>query len=184
MVQKTCREEVTDMDIWGALGNFIKKTLLTTTGDILRYTAGGIARLARGTTYQVLRVNAGGTDIEWGHGNAIIETNGKEIRMRVVEVGVWDMDLTTQVNIGIPAPTRQGLLGVQVFIRADASVDPIFLAVDNANVIGADVRIASCSGGVLSLVRKPGGVYDSAGYSSVAINRGFILFTYAQTSLY
>lgn len=46
-------------------GIYLSQTLLTAQGDIIARDAGGAVRLAVGSAYQKLRVNAAGTDPEW-----------------------------------------------------------------------------------------------------------------------
>lgn len=81
---------------------------LTTQGDILTHDGTNNVRLARGTAGKYLRVNAGGTNVEWGDGYVTPTTTQGDIIVRGVgadtRLGIGTAGQVLKVNAGGNSP--------------------------------------------------------------------------------
>ena len=98
-----------------------------------------------------------------------------------VNIGDWDMDTTTLVNIAhsLSATEWQTIRSIEVIIRNDTDTQRELLTAFE------DVTSAYRAGGVryfdstnIRLLRRTGGIFDNTSYDSTSYNRGFITFSY------
>lgn len=105
----------------------------------------------------------------------IIELKGKLINTAVYEIGAWNMD-TLQVLQ--PAHTLDILkvLNFHAIIHNDAQDEILYLTYpNNSGVVQGQIILYD---NYFNLWRQTAGVFDSADYSSVLINRGFVIVRY------
>ena len=106
-----------------------------------------------------------------GWDDRIKEKNGKILRVAVIDIGAWDMQLVAyrDVNIGI---SQSKIFAHTFMIQPDDETARIWIATDQAGQ--ADVVFSGTS---VRLLRKSslGSLSD---YRSTAINRGWITVWY------
>jgi hypothetical protein len=105
--------------------------------------------------------------------------DGKTIGLYTLNIGAWDMD----TNSGATVTHSLGVywdkvLSVNVMIIKDSG---LLLVPLNAMLDFADPNLLSggvvdINSTVIQLRRRTGGLFDSANYSSILINRGYITF--------
>jgi hypothetical protein len=112
---------------------------------------------------------------------AALAAGAIEIKAKVVEIGVWNMDTTASVSISHGIAPQSSIRGIFVMIRDDAdSFTPIPLTPGFITTAAEVEGFFYCDGsGHVVLNRKTGGTFDSANYDSGAgFNRGWITITY------
>lgn len=101
------------------------------------------------------------------------------LKTKVLEIGAWDMDATTSVNVAHGFVSgAANIREVSAIIVADggASFSPL-MGMDFGGGLGG-TYVADATNIVLS--RVVGGSYDSTSYNDGAINRGYIVIKYKE----
>lgn len=97
-------------------------------------------------------------------------------RMKVVDVGVWNMVSTASVEVAHGLDIDQ-ILGVTVLIRNDG--DTVRQMVTGYDAGTDDGYISQISSTHITVARKTGGIFDSVGYDSAgSYNRGYAVIFY------
>lgn len=127
--------------------------------------------------------DAGITAAKIADGQVTKSADAIQLLTKVVEIGGWDIDtfFSKLVTHGLPDHTK--IRGISVIIQSDVGGIHDFL---NASIEGTvDGRkaglVVGISGTTILLVAvdtTQGGPFDDPGYSSTAINRGWVTFTY------
>jgi hypothetical protein len=116
---------------------------LTTEGDVYIYTGSANARLPRGTSAQVLSVNAGGTAIEWadpaGGGSTITHAFVNSTTTTYVGTGTAG----TGIDVGVAVATEASGVGErEIYIKKiDANNEGVFTVI-HKNGAAVEVQIA------------------------------------------
>jgi len=106
----------------------------------------------------------------------IIET--LETKQKIVNIGDWNMDSTTNVNVAHGVADYSKIRGVSVMIIDDgeSSLRPLnYVPNASSGVQGGINGIGSTN---ITLYRLTGGSFDGTGYDSTSFNRGYVLIDY------
>jgi hypothetical protein len=107
---------------------------------------------------------------------------GNALQCKVIEIGDWNMDSTTDVNVahGLSGGTYQKIRSISVIIRDDNDVGyyPLMSVASEANVVGGGATSFGATNIVLT--RDTGGVFDAVGFDSTSFNRGWITIWYTE----
>ncbi len=99
------------------------------------------------------------------------------ILQKSVDIGIWNMDGTPSVSKSLGVP-RDKVRGVDVIIRSDSNeMFPIVYPHSNEEFSGW-WKLCTCATACIVISRKADYFFDSGGFNSAAINRGFILVSY------
>lgn len=108
------------------------------------------------------------------------EGSTDEYKMKVVEIGDWNMDTTLGVNIAhsLSATEWKTVRQIDVIIRNDA--DGQYFKIEYPNSGNLDGAVAGINSTNISLERTTSGFFDSTSFDSTSYNRGFITFWYVE----
>ena len=115
--------------------------------------------------------------------NYIKEVNGAFMYPMIIEIGAWDLQAHGTITIahGLGANFRK-IRQLSVIIRADN--DNVYRNLELNNASGAGTYSAGSityfDSLFVALQRATGLTFDKVGYSSEAINRGWILIWFVQ----
>jgi len=105
----------------------------------------------------------------------IKEVNGDVLKLKIINIGDWNMDLTAALNVA-HGLTHSNIRDISVLIREDSgSFTTQLLTV--WNTIASDGKW-SIGGTYVTLSRTTGGVFDSALFSATSYNRGWVKIWY------
>ena len=109
----------------------------------------------------------------------VADTN---LRFRTIEIGDWDMDATTNVNVA-HGLTLADIRTCQLMVRSDAATAQAPEGGGNTNAAApeTDVWISSIGATNVNLVRRTGGVFDDVAYDATSYNRGWVIVGYVVT---
>jgi len=98
------------------------------------------------------------------------------IKRKLIEIGDWDMDATTSVQI-VHGLTYDKIVGCQVLIRNDANNSKLPIPYTNptGSTLEAIIEVKSTT---IDLARSNGGFFDSTDWDSTSYNRGWIIVEY------
>ena len=101
------------------------------------------------------------------------------LKKKIIEIGDWNMDTTVNVSISHGLADHTKIRSVQAMIRDDSDVGiaPLNRFVDFANGL-SDGGINVINATTINLVRRTGGLFDTAAFDSTSFNRGFIIFEF------
>lgn len=91
-----------------------------------------------------------------------------QARTEVVELGDWNMDMTTSINVA-HGLVYENIIGAVVLVRNDA---------DTARDTGGGVVVGAIDSTNIAIVRVPGSKFDNTDYDSTSYNRGWLTVTY------
>lgn len=136
---------------------------------------------------QIITIPATGTFQKGGFTKRMVEDNGAILKIKVIEIGDWDMDASPDqfvVSHGI-TDAKTKIRSIQVTIRDDN--DAIYTDLQSidasGNVNGGILDASGWTDTNITLVRTLGGFFDDVLYDDfggVQGNRGFILITYEE----
>jgi len=123
-----------------------------------------------------INADVAGTGLTGGAGTAlsvdgIEDAGGTELKVKVIEIGDWNMDSTSSVNV-THGLTITDVRNVDVVIRANNG-DIYSIRGD-----GADGYWRSSTASYIYLVRTASGLFDSANFNSTSYNRGWVTIWY------
>ena len=126
------------------------------------------ATVANTTYVEALDVKTGGI---------MNDDNGTILRKKVIDIGDWDMDATTSLNVahGLSATEWKTIRTITGIIRNDANTS--YFPVTNAGD-DLDVIIANFNSTNIAMSRKLTGTYDSTLFNATSYNRGWITIEY------
>jgi hypothetical protein len=111
-------------------------------------------------------------------GGADIGNSGTTLKVKVVNIGDWNMDSTTAVSIAHGITDFKKIRSMTAIIRDDA--DTTYYNIDGVEDATGDsfggINLASSAN--ISLRRHTGGVFDSTNFNSTSYNRGWITIWY------
>ena len=100
--------------------------------------------------------------------------------MKVIEIGDWDMDTTSSLNIAHGFNDRNQILSVIFVIRNDA--DSQSFTVHYNQSVGGDsqrvLNISTITNIEIDISRITGSTFDSVNFNSTSYNRGWIYISY------
>lgn len=114
--------------------------------------------------------------------NGVVETgNSVVLKTKVVEIGDWDMDTDSSVNVahGVADPTK--IRSVNVFIRHDTTATIYPLSRGDSPLAATPVLsgwVSQISGLSITLERTTGGFFDSTVFNATSYNRGWAHIEY------
>jgi hypothetical protein len=134
--------------------------------------------LQAGTADQIYK-KTDGTDFNFEACNSILpDTGTNNLKISVLEIGDWNMDSTSSVNVahGIADITTIRDVSVMILNDGETAVWPLIKAVSSSdgNCIG-EYQIGVTN---ISLSRVTSGPFDSVNYNATSFNRGFVTITY------
>ena len=99
---------------------------------------------------------------------------------KVVELGDWNMNTTTQILVNHGISNHRNIRNVSVMIRNDLGgilnmLDSISSATAGTDTNGA---VATISTSQITLIRTTGGLFDATSYESTSYNRGWMTIQY------
>jgi hypothetical protein len=106
---------------------------------------------------------------------------GQKIQLKIIEIGAWDMDASSSVNINHGLGVDYvNIIMVQAVIFDDSGanhwkVENMYNAAD-PELISAGVSLINDT--YIRLMRRTGGLFDGVNYDDVGINRGYLLVGY------
>lgn len=106
------------------------------------------------------------------------EQGGQTLRCKVIEIGDWNMDTTSPVNIahGLGANWKN-IRALNAIVRNDT--DDGYYSLDYTESTGLNgFALSSITSTNITLKRMVGGVFDSATFDSTSYNRGWITIWY------
>ena len=94
--------------------------------------------------------------------------------MKVIEIGDWDMDATTNLNVA-HGLTLAKIRFVTIMIVDDLSSGQYDLAYGNAGSASGSFTLDATN---VALNRVIGGFFDTAGFNATTFNRGWVTIWY------
>ena len=105
----------------------------------------------------------------------IKEANGTLCRLKVIDIGAWNMLSTASVSLA-HGLTVLNILSVTATIIADAQNDLRDLCCPDSNTsVDGAIRIGATN---LDIFRVTGGFFDAGTYDDTGINRGYLVVWY------
>ena len=101
----------------------------------------------------------------------------RDIRQRVYSLGAWDMQTTASVLITHNLSDIKKILFIRGSVSRDDGANAYIFSGGKAVSIGTqqDLVVDNLTLSVISILRTSGGFFDSAVFSSTAVNRGYII---------
>ena len=165
------------MKITQTITDYIRQSILTTKGDIVKRGISVPERLAVGSLRQVLMVNPIGDDVEYADIDAIKEATGEYLQCITIYIGSWDM--VSVGNLVIPHGLSSiGMRSIDVVIFDDTFFRTSILNCDN-DLSGSVSGSVVVDGDNLILTRAGGGYYDNPLFDEIQMNRGFVTIWYS-----
>jgi hypothetical protein len=105
--------------------------------------------------------------------------SGTYLKTKVVDIGDWNMDTTTSVNVAHGLSTDAlNIRGIQCVIRNDSNTVQSPLNTWGSTATVAQGQLRSWTTTNVTLDRLASGFYDNTSYDSTSYNRGWIYITY------
>lgn len=106
-----------------------------------------------------------------------IKTDGITLKTKVIEIGDWNMDLSSSLDIPLSAGLLAKIRTINVLIRNDDDIYRFNLLTPYAGAVIGDCNI-DLSNNWLTLSRRSSTFLDSTNYDSTDYNRGWVTITY------
>jgi hypothetical protein len=136
-----------------------------------------VNELQGGTADQIYK-KTNGTDFAFEACNSIIPASGTaNLKVKVIEIGDWNMDATAQVTIAHGIADFTKIRSLSAIVRTDADSAYYNLVNGEIGASSGNTQIQAQSTNVL-LARAVGGIFDSTSFDSTAFNRGWITVVY------
>lgn len=103
------------------------------------------------------------------------DANSNVVAYKVIDIGDWNMDTTTSVNVA-HGLTLANIRSVDVVIRNDT--DSAYYQLNRTPSGNNDGTIDSIDSTNVGLARDTGGIFDSTSFDSTSYNRGWITIIY------
>ena len=110
----------------------------------------------------------------WCCGSLIDQGGGSDIKIKIIDIGDWDMDATVSVTIAHGLTFANIRPPVSVLIRNDINTTRYEFV---ANTLAGYIYLGATN---VILVRTAGSIFDSVDYDSTSFNRGWISLTYVE----
>jgi hypothetical protein len=105
--------------------------------------------------------------------------SGTSLKTEIVDIGDWNMDTTTSVNVAHGLSTDAlKIRGIQCVIRNDSNTVESPLDTWGSTATVAQGQLRSWTTTNVTLDRLASGFYDNTSYDSTSYNRGWIYITY------
>ena len=157
----------------GTAGSQIVNAAWTSTAPVWSTSKQGYYASAASVTRVVATgLKTGTTALEW---TAMLPKLQGEPALRIMDIGDWDMDATTFVNL-THGLTFGNIRRVSAIVRDDA--DSIHYSLLSYAAVNATGRVAGITSTDIQLLRDLGGLYDSVNYDSTGYNRGWLYIEY------
>ena len=108
------------------------------------------------------------------------EDSGIVLRKTIIDIGDWDMDATTTINVahGLSATEWKTVRSMSGFIRNDADTVYYPITMANGNTFAADVGFGYIDSTNVNFTRLGGGAFDNTSYDQTSFNRGWVTLEY------
>lgn len=113
----------------------------------------------------------------------IIEANGDTLRVKVIDIGAWNMDGSANKLVSLGGLTTSDIVHVSLWIYSDTgALDSPGLGEIGAGGAAFDGLGFSISSGTgnISISRITGGFFDSTNFDDAVMNRGKIVVWYIE----
>lgn len=111
--------------------------------------------------------------------DAVIETGAStSLKCKVIDIGDWNMDSTTQVDVAHGLSDFKKVRSVSAIIRDDTDVLYCDFATCMAYVSGTISQGINFTTTNVRLIRHTGGIFDTTAFDSTSYNRGWITIWY------
>lgn len=130
---------------------------------------------------QYITIAAAGEYKKGSRSRRIVEDNGASLRTKVIDIGDWDMDATSSVNVthGISSLETK-IRGVSIVIKADVG-DIFDLRTNLERESGAYWDLNTFTGYTeIVLSRVAAGYFDNTNFADTSYNRGWITIQYEE----
>jgi len=111
----------------------------------------------------------------------VFATPVEKYKMRTLEIGVWDMDVTAQAAVDVSfLSDLTKIRQINVMIQDDAQTSTYDInRVNTAGTIGGGILVVTALSDEVILERTTGGFFDGVLFDNGVINRGWVTITYA-----
>lgn len=123
-------------------------------------------------------VNIITTDEEVQYVDSSSSSSFVKIKNKILEIGDWNMDTTSLVNINHGISNFLNIVSSKVSIINDLST--VIVSLEGYNGIGFEKGTYSINSTSFVLDRTTGGIFDNTSYDSTSFNRGYIYITYIE----
>lgn len=103
------------------------------------------------------------------------ETNGSNMRMKVIEIGDWNMNSTATLDVA-HGLTITNIRTIQVMIRDD--YDSELWELDDHDTTGGQLGYVYLDATNVKMGRAESGKFDTSDYNATSFNRGWITIWY------
>lgn len=103
---------------------------------------------------------------------------GSQLKTKVVEIGDWDMDTDTSINVAHGIADYTKIRAIDVIVRKDTPGVAGYNKLESIDSGGLNGGIFGINTTNLTLYRSVGGTFDDPTYSTTSYNRGWITITY------
>lgn len=166
------------MKFINVITNYIRRSLMTTLGDIIIRGATGPERLGSGGANLILTSAGAGTALSWGNNSSFYAVGGPNFRVKILDIGVWDMDATDFLDIA-HGLTLANIIFVGGYIQNDLA-DGHYFFVQNEYATGGQMDLFIDRGQIanIRIRRRNGGYFDSILFDDGVIDRGKLYVVY------
>lgn len=163
------------MRIVSIVTDYLRKSLLTTKGDMIVRGVGEPERLPLGNDYDVV-MTFGGERIN-GIPRRLQDVGSVPYGTKIVSIGDWNMDLDT-TKIVLHGTILNNIIGVRAIIRDDGNVEKYRDAsISMPTQETHDFYIGRIGTSGVELWRRAGGYFDSTNFDATGYNRGWLVIT-------
>ncbi len=104
-----------------------------------------------------------------------VEAGGVDLRCKVIDIGDWDMDAASNVDVA-HGLTAANIRSVSVVIRDDA--ESLRYVIDDGEGSALNISGVQFNNTNVSIYRTTGGGFDDVDFNSTSYNRGWIIIWY------
>ncbi len=147
------------------------KTFQSGTVHTIKPKAAGISTLS----------STGSVSLEVQYVNSSAVSSVVDIKTTIREIGDWNMDADSFVNIALPAHiTKANIRHLSAIIRHDEGSVISALLNDDNDGSSDNNKITVESSNDIQLRRRVGGFFDNTSYNATSYNRGWIMIMYQE----
>ncbi len=158
--------------------DIMKASMLSARGDLVMRGAAVPERLGAGIMDNMLVSNGPAADLTWEYNNIFFDVTNIRYRTRIVDIGVWNMDVTTNKNV-VHGLTFTNILFAGAIIYDNTYTNHSLI---NRGVLHSDTTpqgfVDRINNANIKLSRLTGGFFDSVDYNNALMNRGKVFIIY------
>jgi len=155
-------------------------------------TLNGVKTFQSGTVFEVkpkvdgiqTRSATGSVSIECEYIDASATHSVINFKTKIIEIGAWDMDATTTLEVDHGISNVDGIIFIEAWILPDSTATHIAAPLGAystgivGEVSGTCMLHSTTRSTKVRLIRTTGGTFDGTGYNDTGVNRGFITIRY------